>query len=58
MTDLTSSGAIELNDAPLNAHDDSPTPVHTTRAHAPTTHKWLIALAVMLGTTLAPPGPP
>ncbi|MGD0291254.1 MAG: DHA2 family efflux MFS transporter permease subunit [Candidatus Binataceae bacterium] len=52
MTDLTSSSAVEIDDAPINAPDDSFTAVQPAPAHAPSTHKWLIALAVMLGTTL------
>ena len=52
MTDLTSSSAVEINDAPVNTPDDSFTAVQPAPAHAPFTHKWLIALAVMLGTTL------
>jgi DHA2 family multidrug resistance protein len=43
---------MELSDAALKAPADSLTAAQLVPVHAPATHKWLVALAVMLGTTL------
>ena len=43
---------MELSDAAVEAPHENPLAVQPATAHAPATHKWLIALAVMLGTTL------
>src|ERR1700693_3537884 len=43
---------MELSDAALKAPADSLTAAQLAPVHAPATHKWLVALAVMLGTTL------
>ncbi len=43
---------MEMSDASVNAPDHSSSTAQLTPAHSPDTHKWLIAIAVMLGTTL------
>ena len=43
---------MELSDAAVKTPDNSLTAAQMAPVHAPATHKWLVALAVMLGTTL------
>jgi MFS transporter, DHA2 family, multidrug resistance protein len=43
---------MEVSNAPVNAPDDILIAARPAPVHALPTHKWLIALAVMLGTTL------
>jgi len=48
----TGSGAMDLNDVAVNAPDSTLKAAQAGPVHAAPPHKWLIALAVMLGTTL------
>jgi MFS transporter, DHA2 family, multidrug resistance protein len=43
---------MELSDESVKAPDHSSSTAEMTPAHSPDTYKWLIAIAVMLGTTL------
>jgi len=43
---------MEANETAAAAPFDTPASGHAPPGHAPATHKWLVALAVMLGTTL------